>query len=409
VNSVLLPSSHLQLRALEMRAEGDEWIVGSRDAGSFVALPLVAVSAIELLQSGLTVDDVHRQLLIDQSTDVDILSFANELISLDFVTQIDDYVLPDISAKVTFPWLLSQHVRWVTTQFMAMGFLFVVAAAVVTILRTPSIVPRYSDLLWSSYGGLVLAVNVFIAWILVLVHECAHLTTARAYDVRGRISLGTRLQFLVAQTDVSGLWAVPQRQRLVVYLSGIVVDLGIAAIALLLRAFMVEQEVVYHLLGVIVILQITALPFEFLVFMRTDIYFVLQDMMHCRNLYADGSAYLQYRWRRLTGVHNLLDPSASLSFGERRAVRAYVVLLALGTLGCLTFAFLITAPFTVALIDHALLQLSAGPSLVIRADAVLTLIVSLGVWIVWLGVWWRRHGTHARRWLLTAGNTGSHF
>ena len=42
--------------------------------------------------------------------------------------------------------------------------------------------------------GLVLAVNAAIAWTVILIHDFAHLATARAEGAPARITLGTRLQ-----------------------------------------------------------------------------------------------------------------------------------------------------------------------------------------------------------------------
>ena len=38
---------------------------------------------------------------------------------------------------------------------------------------------------------------------------------------------------------------------------------------------------------------------ELLVFMRTDVYFLVQDLAGCANLYADGSARVRYLARRI--------------------------------------------------------------------------------------------------------------
>ena len=68
------------------------------------------------------------------------------------------------------------------------------------------------------------------------VHELAHLATARARGVHARIGLGTRLQILVAQTTVSGLWGCPRSVRLRVYLAGVVSDLTIISAGYLVTA-----------------------------------------------------------------------------------------------------------------------------------------------------------------------------
>ncbi|MER7272495.1 hypothetical protein ABT344_29915 [Micromonospora carbonacea] len=104
---------------------------------------------------------------------------------------------------------------------------------------------------------------------------------------------------------------------------------------------------------------------QFLVFMRTDVYFVLQDVAGARNLYADGAAYARW-WLRRAARRPGRDPSLALPARERRAVRWYALLLVVGTAACLTAAAAVTA-------------------------AVLG-----GSWAVWCWAWWRRHGRRLR-------------
>ena len=132
------------------------------------------------------------------------------------------------------------------------------------------------------------------------------------------MSLSTRLQFLVAQTDVSAVWAAPRRTRLTVYLAGMAVNLAVAAAGIVVRAAAGPQGAVGRVAAVAVLLSLLFLPSQALVFMRTDLYFVLQDLARCRNLYADAVAYGAYLVRRRPA-----DPSLGLPARERRVVRAY--------------------------------------------------------------------------------------
>lgn len=132
---------------------------------------------------------------------------------------------------------------------------------------------------------------------------------------------------------------------------------------------------------------------QFLLFMRTDLYFVLQDLTGCRNLYADGSAYV--RWLARFGRGQRPDPSQALARGERRAVRGYAWVLLFGTAICVTVALVVTVPFAIAVLTTAATRLVEG-SASQRVDGVLTLCVTGGYWTLWAAMWWRRHGHRAR-------------
>jgi hypothetical protein len=266
-------------------------------------------------------------------------------------------------------------------------------------------VPRYHDLVWSRHSGLVLLVNAVLGWALVGVHELGHLGTARGAGVPARLSLGTRLQFLVAQTDVSGVWAAPRRTRWTVYLAGITVNLLIAAVGVLLEP-LAAPGLARHLLAAVALESVLVLPFELLVFMRTDVYFLIQDAAGCANLYADGSAHLRYLARRALrrvtagrrGTGAGPDPARDLPPRERRAVRAYSWLLLAGSAGCIAAAVAVTIPASVVLFVHAFGELTGG-----RAADTLDGLAALGVLgvlgLLWMRTWWRRHGDRVRGYL----------
>ncbi|MBW6439287.1 M50 family metallopeptidase [Actinoplanes hulinensis] len=386
-----------------MRAEhhGDvcEWVIGRSDTGEFIAVPPVAADTITLLRDGLTVEETRRRILLDHQADVDVASFASDLVELGFVAAVDGVAVPGHEPpRSTLPRMRAQHVRWlVSVPFLTVAALLVVAAGVATAVR-PQVLPSYHDLLWSDHTTLVIVGNVIIAWLIVGVHEFGHLATARAYGVGGRVGFATRLQFLCAQTDVSGIWGAPRRARIIVYLSGIGVNLIIAATATLVRLPAAPGTLTDRVAATVSIISLLALPPQLLMFMRTDLYFALQDLTGCRNLYADGSAYLRYLAHpRRRSRH---DPTRVLPAHERTAVRLYSIALAMGTAVCLAVALTITLPFAVTVASRTVNAFTAGNSATVMIDAVVTSAIIGTYWTVWGFVWWRRHGGRVRRFFL---------
>lgn len=398
----LTPGSRIRLYDLHIRRDGDEWIIGRVETGVFIAVPRSGARAVELLGEGLPVEDTGSRLRAETGEELDVAGFAAELMELGFVAGVDGRALtqPTVS-RVSLEWLRPEMVRWLLSPVVPLVVVAFVVAAAVTALLDPAAVPHRFELLWSPYGSLVLVGEAILGWTLVYTHELAHLSTARAAGVPGRIGLGTRLYFLVAQTDVSGVWAAPRRVRLRVYLAGIAADLTIGSVCLLLRATLGPAEPWYRLLGVIILLELLVLPWQFLVFMRTDVYFVLQDLGRCRNLYVDGSAYARHvadrlipsrRRRRTTPP----DPSRNLPAGERRIVRAYTPILVLGTLATLAYAAAVTVPVSLRLLARPVHTITSGAPPVRIGDAVVTLAVMAGFGALWVRVWWR-HGERVRR------------
>ncbi|WP_327713904.1 hypothetical protein OG912_39870 (plasmid) [Streptomyces sp. NBC_00464] len=396
--------TRISLRELSMRPHDDghgTWVIGRVVTGDFVSVPDVAHRAVLLLSAGHTVAETHRLLRRDLDADVDVADFVGSLASLGFVAAVNGVRLPDVGRPTpSFPWLEPGHVRWMLSPLTGVAVLLLTVAAMLVVVAEPALLPRYDDLIWSSSGSAVVLGNAALAWALIFLHEFAHLATARAVEVPSRMSLGTRLQFLVAQTDVSGVWAMERRTRVTVYLSGMALNLGAAATGVLVLAAAGPPDPVARLLGAFVLLSLVMIPPQLLVFMRTDVYFVMQDLFGCANLYRDGSAYARWilarllsPWRR-RGVE---DPSLGLSGRERRAVRFYSVILVVGTALCLSVAAFLTLPVTVSLVVDALSRLFAGASATARLDGLLVVLALSTAQAVWARAWWRRHGPRVER------------
>jgi putative peptide zinc metalloprotease protein len=382
-------ASRVRLFPLQMRPEGEQWYVGRADTGEFVALPGIAVDALRLLEREHAIDEVAATLRATQGRDLDLVGFVGNLLDLGFVAAVDGQPVDGPAPiRPTWPWLRPRHTRWTQSRVTAAITLALPVAALAVLAARPGLVPTYHDLLWSTDTSIILAGNAAVAWTIIMLHELAHLCTARAAGVPGKIGFGTRLQFLAVQTDVTGVWAQPRPVRLTVYLAGIAVNLAVSAVAILLR-LVVDTPV----LGAIALISALFVPTQLLLFMRTDVYFVVQDLARCGNLYADGTSYARHLLLRKGP-----DPSVSLPRSERRAVRVYAPVLVVGTVLCLTFAALVSVPTAVSVLARAVEHVT-GREPGRRLDGALTLLITGGFWAIWCRTWWRRHGPRVTGWL----------
>ncbi|MFG1923142.1 hypothetical protein [Cryptosporangium sp. NPDC048952] len=386
-------TSRVRLHSLHLREDGESWIVGRVETGDFIAIPPVGRRALTLLPDH-TVAEVHSRILDETGDEVDVAEFVSSLVDIGFVAEVDGHQVDSAPVpRSMLAWLRPEHVRWLLHPAVALVSAAVVLVALAALGVDPELVPEPHDLLWSSLGALVLLGNLAIVWTLILFHELAHLLVARAAGAPGRMSLGTRLQFLAAQTDVSGVWAAPRRARFSVYLAGIVTNLVIAAVAVLVRAAGVHGRP-GELLAAVALLSLSLIPPQFLVFMRTDLYFILQDVAGCANLYADGSAYARYLAGRLVRRRTSEDdPSLRLSGRERIAVRWYTLVLVVGTVACLTVELLVTLPVAIALLASAVDSALIGGTGTQLVDAGAVAFTTVLFFVLWTRAWWRQHGS----------------
>ncbi|MGA4981819.1 hypothetical protein ACPB9I_07040 [Streptomyces cellulosae] len=394
------PDARVALHELSVRRDRDEWIVGRMATRTFVALPPAGARAVRLLGEGLSVARTQERLRADTGEEFDIADFVTDLTALGFVARIDCRPLPDPAPpRASLPWLRPRHVRFALHPVLPVAVAVLLTAALVTLLLRPGLLPGYRDLLWSPHGSVVLLSGAAAGWTLLLAHELAHLVTARAAGVPGRMRLGTRLQFLVMQTDISGIELAPRRHRLTAYLSGIALNLSVASALVPVLAATDPASTAHRLSAAALLLALMPLPFQLMVFTRTDVYFVLQDLTGCRDLYGDGLAYARYRCRRLlrSRAHKGEDdPSARLPRHERRAVRVYSVVLVVGTAVCLAFMAAVTLPLDIALLARAVRGLAPGNTPAGYADSAAVLVTLGGVNVLWLVTKWRDHRSRRR-------------
>jgi hypothetical protein len=152
-----------------------------------------------------------------------------------------------------------------------------------------------------------------------------------------------------------------------------------------------------HAVGALIFLtQIGLLTNQFLFYMRTDIYFVVQDIARCKNLYGDAAAYVRHLGRRLTG-RGSTDPTLRLPGRERRIVGLYTVLLVPGTIASLAFFVAVSLPILVALLTDAARHVFGWRTPLEVVDGLVVCANIIGFKALWAWAWWRRHGVRVRQ------------
>lgn len=397
---VITPASRVELRPLAIRPDGDGWVMGDTERGVFIRVPAVARAVTTLLGEGCSLEETTQRLRTGYGR-VDVKAFVESLAGIGLISSIDgvDVSAPPPAAP-TLPWLSPRHVAWLHSPLVAWSVACIIVTGAVCAIGNPAKVPGYHSLLWTGSGALSLLSNAVLAWSIALLHETAHLATARGIGVPARMNLSTRLTFLAVQTDVTGAWAGTRRQRLTIYLAGMCVNAVIAATGMITICCLPGSSTALLPLRAAVIIATLGLAPQFLVFMRTDIYFVVQDLARTANLYGDAIACLRHhlpvivlRWLSTTG-----HPCLRFAARERRAVHMYAAIVVLGTLCWLGLAATVTYPAMFAFVRAALLKLGPDDSSGNNIDGAVVLLVVGTLQTLWARSWWRRHGPRLISW-----------
>jgi hypothetical protein len=238
----------------------------------------------------------------------------------------------------------------------------------------PGLLPRASDYFYHPSVTITVISLWVIGWVEIAFHEFWHFLAARSRGVKADFSLSTRLTFIVAQTDVSGVWSIPREKRYIIYLAGMMFDA--LWIATLLGLLVLNDSgtislpvLVYKLFKALIFGQFWVIIWQFQFFMRTDVYYVAANWLNCKNLAGDSRMLVRFWLWKLFGRWPLPRSwkaswsSADLNlipFHEMRSVRIYLPFYLIGSAIALGRFFFNTLPIAWGLIVRSVLVLAQG-------------------------------------------------
>lgn len=305
----LLPGSRVELRPLSVRPEGDGFMVGDLARGEFIAVPAIAVVVIDALRDGRTLAEAADRACDSAGTDVDVADFVGTLRDLGFVASIDGESMITEGPELTYGGKLGAVAArlarplYSAPAWAVYGLLF--AGTLVLLTSVAWFRPRYGQFFFLSSPVLSLALLTIIGIPLGMLHELAHWLGARIEGAPARITISRRYYLLVLQTDLSALWSLPRRRRFGALLAGIAFDIVVLAVPLCGRAAQYlgwwhPQPTLARLLAALVLLQVISISFQFVVFLRTDLYAVLITGLGYLNLTRVSRLQMARHYRRLT-------------------------------------------------------------------------------------------------------------
>jgi hypothetical protein len=284
-------STRLVMAPLTTVPEGEEYLVGSPEAGVFVLLPAMAVELIDRFRAGYTLDQAAAFARTRAGEDVDVADFVASLLELGFARVrilADAAPTPDdaparAGGERPFATVFFGRAAWTAYGGAALAALGLLALH-------PRLFPRVGDLFFLATPVRSLAALTLFSYLLAAAHEAMHWLAARAVGVSARVAVSRRLYFLVLETDLTGLWGLPRRQRFGPLLAGMVFDADLLFLILLARVgdihgWWVLPAGLRDLLAALAFVQFAALVAQFWIFARTDVYALLVTATGCTNLY----------------------------------------------------------------------------------------------------------------------------
>jgi len=386
--------------------EGEDVIIGVAGRGVFLAVPPVAVELLEYFAAGKSVGEVSDLYQQKYGETLDVEDFLGLLQSKGIVSLESDKAVIKADSGVTESRQKAKPVRYHFQNFpqslarrifsrpvLACCFV-VIALAIAAMVRDPSLIARASDFFFPRDRALSWIIFTIIAYASILVHEMGHLVAARAVGVSSRMGISNRLWYLVAETDLTGLWGVPKGQRYLPLLAGMLIDTVSSALLILLlfargQHWLSFSMFMVRLVRAMILSYWLRIVWQFFLFVRTDIYFVIVNFFNCRNLLKDTENYLRNLTARVIPRIKPVDQSG-IPAAERKVIRAYAVVWVLGRIMAFGILFAVTVPVAYSYIRALTSAFRAGysanpynfvDSFVLSVSFLIPVIIGFVMWI----------------------------
>ncbi|MDQ1147487.1 putative peptide zinc metalloprotease protein [Bacillus sp. SORGH_AS 510] len=373
-------SSILILVPINIREEKKHFIVEDGSSGEFYEMPKICIDAITLINHGKTLGEIEQQLK-DQypNEEVNLVDFAEQLLQLHLVAEID-------GVKVTVPDRKKEHLgfQWVSpklgkfffnkpSQFFYIGLLFL---NLFLLLSHPTLFPHYKDLFIFDYMALNIITWLGLTFCTVLIHEFGHVLAMRAYNLPTKLDVGHRLILVVLETDMSTVWKLPAKDRNLLYLAGLCFDMIILSLALVSQVIFINGSGIFlSIMSLIVLDTFIRLIYQCCIYMKTDLYYVFENVSGCYNLMENSQEKIK-KW-----VPFLKFQGEEVVFaGERKVIFTYSIFYFIGVFLTLSLYIVFYIPQLLFAVKRIIPGYLEGPTSLPFWDATLfTLQMVIGL------------------------------
>ncbi|WP_226086894.1 hypothetical protein [Mesobacillus sp. S13] len=322
--------SQIVLKQLIIQRDAKYYIVEDVLNGDFYEMPEVCIHAIELINQEKPLDVVEKALVVRYpDEDIDILKFVSQLLELNLISELDGEEMSSSSVHKKhsgFSGIPESLGRFFFNTFSSKLYILLFIVSTILILFNLNLFPRYSDLFAFDLMFQNVVAFLGISFFLVILHEFGHVLAVRSEGLPAKIEVGHRLFFVVLETDMSQVWKLVAEKRNKLFLAGMYFDILVLFLALVAQVFVSEDTIIMGLLKLIVLNTFIRLVFQAAVFMKTDLYYVLENKTGCYNLMENGRNFLA-KWLPFLGV-----PETETFVGEERVVRRYAYFYLAGIL-----------------------------------------------------------------------------
>lgn len=381
---------------LSVQDEGEAYIVGNQELGEFYQFPKEGLAVINLLRSGVPVNEIKTRCAMDFAESIDVDDFIATLLEIGFISpagQENDYLQKIAEKAPDRRWKFSM--RQETAKLFVSPLTLCVYAAVVgyallSAFRNPQLSINMNAFYLERHLTLTLVTLLFLQCGTTVLHELGHMIAAASRGIDSRLGIGNRLWHIVAEADLSGIFSLPKSQRYFPLFAGILVDIfSIAAITIIIK-YLVESQsapAAVQILQALILQILVTVSWQFNVFMRTDIYYALCNYYSYPNLDSDARTYIAGKLHTISlGVFG--KSAGAASYYSKRILRLFALLWIIGRIAALVFLFGIVLPTLARYgMDAYNAVMGIGPPKYNKWDITMFVLISAALVSAGIGMW----------------------
>jgi hypothetical protein len=393
----------IEFHPLTFVAEGADVVVGRAETGSYAVLPKDGAELLQCLRSGMTAAEAAEWYEQSFGEPVDIDDFLESMKELGFIQ-------PPGTAQA-LPALAPPRFQWLGKALFSVPAWFVYAAlvtgAVIGLIAHTNLRPTSSQVYFT--GSLVTVQVLLMAGQIPLafLHESYHVLAGQRLGLRSRLGISNRYTYVVFETISNGLFSVPRRKRYLPILAGILVDIAVVCALDLTAAALRHGDGAIPFAGRLCLALsysvLARLCWQFLLHLRTDLYYVLSTALNCYDLHEASRSIFFNRLRRLTGRTARMVDETQWTDRDRKIGAWYGWVIVFGFLATVVMTAFVTGPVGFIYVKRLAHGLAAGVGTWRFSDSLfsLALIALQFVLPIYLARRKRRRATRRKPRLLT--------
>jgi putative peptide zinc metalloprotease protein len=342
--------SKIKLHPFEIRKEKKFYIIEDQTTEEFYEMPEICVAAIHKISEGFGLEDIERKLKAEYpQEDVNIIEFVEQLLELELVEEVDGEKIGTglrKKEKEKLAWVSQKFANLFFNKAAIIGYCILFLLNILLFILKPQLFPRYKDVFVFDYMFQNIILWFVLGGILILIHEFGHILAIRAHGLPTKLEVGHRLFLLVLETDLSLGWKLPSKNRIQLYLAGLGFDQVILFVALLTPLLFPEApEIFISVMAFIVFHVVIRFIYQCCVYLKTDLYYVLENVTGCHNLMENTKGFIFNRKKEVTVFE-----------GEKRIIYMFSVFYIIGLLMTVLLFFFYYFPQVV----YTLLKVTPG-------------------------------------------------